>query len=359
MQIKKTGCFLITLLLFSGLVYGVDASTATASFRGGGVTIYLTFPEEAHSNIAITHNATITANTDLSSINIGVLVYAPVNSTLQLIKNQPLSWGILYENQSLPTSQIPILLPEQAKGTLYCIITVQTDQTTDTLSYKFYTTRVSELTFSEMQTLYNEILANYNSLQGDYETLQGEYDGLLANYTSFEANYTALLSEHKANYTALLSEHKANYTALLSEHEHLINEYNSQVSTYEALLAKYSELSNDYDTLNANYNAKTSDLGDLQTNYNELNTTRYDLQASYNTLQAVYTALNQTYTELKNDLKSLQERFSTSEATVSADNVVMFIFIVVLAALIVFILYIKRKKQEPYVVIRKETVNIK
>jgi hypothetical protein len=36
----------------------------------------------------------------------------------------------------------------------------------------------------------------------------------------------------------------------------------------------------------------------------------------------------------------------------------MFIFIVTLAALIVFIVYIKRKKQEPYLVIRKETVNV-
>ena len=336
MQIKKTCYFLISLLLFSGLLYSVDASSTTASFCGGGVTIDLTFPEEAHSNIAITHNATITANTDLSSINIGVLVYAPVNSNLQLIKNQPLSWGTLYENQSLPTTQIPILLPKQAKGTLYCIITVQTDQTTDTLSYKFYTTRVSELTFSEIQTLYNEILANYNSLHADYEALLGEYDGLWANYTSLLANYTVLLSAH----------------------DHLINEYNSQVSTYEALLANYNELSNDYDTLNANYNARTSDLGDLQRNYNDLNTTRYDLLANYNTLWTVYTALNDTYTELKNDLKSLQKDFNTSEGTVGADRVVMFIFIVTLAALIVFIVYIKRKKQEPYLVIRKETVNV-
>jgi uncharacterized protein YozE (UPF0346 family) len=336
MQIKKTCCFLIALLLFSGLVYSVDASTTTASFRGGGVTIDLTFPEEAHSNIVITHNATITANADLSSINIGVLVYAPVNSNLQLIKNQPLSWGTLYENQSLPTTPIQILLPKQAKGTLYCIITVQTDQTTDTLSCKFYTTRVSELTFSEMQTLYNEILANYNSLHADYEALLGEYDGLWANYTSLLANYTALLSAHDS----------------------LINEYNSQVSTYEALLANYNELSNDYDTLNANYNARISDLGDLQTNYNELNITRYDLQASYNTLRTVYTALNDTYTELKNDLKSLQKDFNTSEGIVGADRVVMFIFIVTLAALIVFIVYIKMKKQEPYLVIRKETVNV-
>jgi uncharacterized protein YozE (UPF0346 family) len=385
MQIKKTCCFLITLLLFSGLVYSVAASTTTASFRGGGVTIDLTFLEEAHSNIAITHNVTITANTDLSSINIGVLVYAPVNSNLQLIKNQPLSWGTLYENQSLPTTQIPILLPKQAKGTLYCIITVQTDQTTDTLSYKFYTTRVSELTFSEMQTLYNEILANYNSLHADYEALLGEYDGLWANYTSLLANYTALLSAHdslineyneilanynslQGDYEALLGEYDglwanytsllANYTALLSAHDSLINEYNSQVSTYEALLANYNELSNDYDTLNANYNARTSDLGDLQTNYNELNTTRYDLQASYNTLQTVYTALNQTYTELKNNLESLQRDFNTSEGIVGADRVVMFIFIVTLAALIVFIVYIKRNKQEPYLVIRKETVNV-
>jgi hypothetical protein len=36
----------------------------------------------------------------------------------------------------------------------------------------------------------------------------------------------------------------------------------------------------------------------------------------------------------------------------------MFIFTVAVAALVAFIVYIKRKKQEPYVVIRKETVSV-
>ena len=36
----------------------------------------------------------------------------------------------------------------------------------------------------------------------------------------------------------------------------------------------------------------------------------------------------------------------------------MFIFVVAVAALVGFIIYLKRKTQEPYVVIRKETVSM-
>jgi CHASE3 domain sensor protein len=338
MRAKKIVYFFSVLLLFSGLMCSVDAlSDTTVSFRGGGVRIDLTYPEEAHPNTTITHNVTITATTDLTSINIGIFIYAPVNSTLQLIKSQPFSWGTLHENESLPTSEIPILLPEQANGTLYCNMTAQTDQTADALSYKFYTTRVSELTFSEMQSLYYEMLANYTSLQTDYETLLNEYDGLLANYSSLLANYTALLSEHNQ----------------------LIADYNSKVATYESLLAQYNKLSDDYDTLNANYRSKINELGALQSDYDDLNSTRYSLQASYDTLQAVYDALNQTYTDLLSDLNDLQGRFSDSESAVNTDRIVMFIFVVTVACLVAFIIYIKRKEQEPYVVIRKETVAVK
>jgi hypothetical protein len=337
MRAKKIVCFFIVLLLFSTLTCSAGALPDTSvSFRGGGVTIDLTYPEEAHPNGTITHNVTITATTDLTSINIGIFIYAPVNSTLQLIKNQPFSWGTLHENESLPTSEIPILLPEQANGTLYCNMTVQTDQTADALSYTFYTTRVSELTFSEMQNLYNEMLANYTSLQADYDALLNEYDDLLANYSSLFANYTALLSQHNQ----------------------LLTQYNSQVATYQSLLAQYNKLSDDYDTLNANYRSKITELGTLQSDYDELNATRYSLQTDNEALQAVYTALNQTYTELQNEFASLQEISARSENALNSDRIVMFIFIIAVAALIAFIVYIKRKKQEPYVVIRKETVNV-
>jgi predicted nuclease with TOPRIM domain len=342
MPAKKKVCFFLVILLLSGsmcIVDAVDASSnVTVTFRGAGVTIDLTYPEEAHPNTTIMHDVTITANANLTSINIGIFIYAPVNSTLQLIKNQPLSWGNLNENQSLPTSQISIRLPEQANGTLYCNMTVQTemDPTTYYAYYSFYTTRVSELTFSEMKELYDEMLANYTALQEDYTALLDEYDGLLANYSSLFANYTALLGEYDA----------------------LSAQYDAKVSSYQTLSAEYSKLLSDNAALNDNYKAKIAELGVLQANFDELNETRYSLQGNYTGLQADYDALNQTYTELQADFNGLQALVTQRENELNSDRVVMVIFVVAVAALVAFIVYIRWKKQEPYVVIRKETVSV-
>ena len=335
MRAKKIVYVFSMLLLFSAFMCTVGAApTTTVSFRGAGVTIELTFPEEAHTNETITHNVTITAHADLTLQSFTLFIYAPVNSSLQEIKNRTISWDFL-ENETL-TSRIELQLPQNTNGTLYCVMTVQTDQTADYSSYSFYTTRVSELTFSEMQSLYNEMLTNYTSLQADYATLLNDYDGLLANYSGLLANYTALLSQHNA----------------------LSANYNAQVATYQALFDNYNKLSDDYDALNANYRSKITELSDLQTDYDDLNSTRYNLQASYDTLQAIYTALNKTHTELQTAFANLQERINVSENALNSDRIVMFIFTVAVAALVAFIIYIKRKKQEPYVVIRKETVSV-
>jgi FtsZ-binding cell division protein ZapB len=334
MQAKKMGYFL-TLLLFSGLIYSVGASTTTVSFRGGGVTVDLTFPEEAHPTETLTHNVTITAHTDLSLQSFTLFIYAPVNATWQEVKNRTISWDFL-ENETL-TSRIEFQLPQDTNGTLYCEMTVQTDQTADALSYKFYTTRVSELTFSEMQNLYYEMLANYTSLQADYQSLLNEYNDLLANYTSLFANYTALLSEHND----------------------LLTEYNTLDSNYRSKLNEYNALQTDYNTLDSNYRSQLSKYNALQADYSELNSTHYSLQANYTSLQTVYNALNKTYAELQTELANLQERITSSENALNSDRIVMFIFIVTVACLIAFIIYIKRKEPEPYVVIRKETVTMK
>ena len=143
----------------------------------------------------------------------------------------------------IPTSEISIILPEHANGTLYCNMTVQTEinLTTHYASYSFYTTHVSQLTFSEMQSLYYEMLVNYTAFKSDY-------DSLLANYSSLLANYTALLSAHNQ----------------------LTADYNSKVAAYSSLLAQYNKLSDDYDSLDANYRTKINDFGALQTDYEEL-----------------------------------------------------------------------------------------
>jgi len=335
MQAKKTGYFLITLLLLSGLICSVGASTTTVSFRGGGVTIDLTFPEEAHPNTTITHNVTITAHTDLSLQSFTLFIYAPVNATWQEVKNRTISWDFL-ENETL-TSRIEFQLPQDTNGTLYCEMTVQTDQTAEASSYRFYTTRISELTFSEMQSMYYGMLANYTSLQADYQSLLNEYNDLLANYTSLFANYTALLSEHND----------------------LLTNYDTQVANYQTLLNSYNKLSSDYNTLDSNYRSQLSKYNALQADYNSLNSTFYSVQGNYTLLQgnftdlqAVYDALKETYNNSLSDLNNLQ-------GTVDADNIVMFIFVVTVACLVAFIIYIKRKKEEPYVVIRKETVAMK
>lgn len=336
MQAKKIGYFLSTLLLFSGLIYSVGASTTTVSFRGGGVTIDLTFPEEAHPTDYIWHNATLTANTALTLYNLTLIIKVPVDSTWQEITGWYLFNRVLQENESR-MEEMYFQLPSNANGTLQCFVYVNTSQSAYYSSYTFYTTRVSELTFSEMQSLYYEMLANYTSLQANYTTLLNDYNDLLAKYNSTFANYTVLLSEHND----------------------LLTEYNTLDSNYRSKLNEYNALQTDYNTLDSNYRSQLSKYNALQTDYSELNSTHYSLQANYTSLQTVYNALNKTYTELQTELASLQERITSSENALNSDRIVMFIFIVTVACLIAFIIYIKRKEPEPYVVIRKETVTMK
>jgi hypothetical protein len=195
MQAKKMGYFFSALLLFSGLICSVGASTTTVSFRGGGVTVDLTFPEEAHPNDNITHTATLTANTALTLYNLTLVIRVPVDSTWQEITGWYLFNRVLQANESR-MEEMYFQLPSNANGTLQCFIYVNTSQSAYYSSYTFYTTRVSELTFSDMQSRYYEMLANYTTLQENYTTKLNEYDALLAKYNSTVANYTALLIEH-------------------------------------------------------------------------------------------------------------------------------------------------------------------
>jgi hypothetical protein len=343
MRAKKIGFFLSLLLLSSAFMFTVDALPDTAiSFHGVDVTIDLTYPEEAHPNTTITNDITITANINLTSINIGIGIYAPVNSSLQLIKNQPFNLGTIDENYTL-TSGITIILPEQVNGTLYCNMTVQTEigLTTHYVAYSFYTTRVHTLTFSEIQSLYEEMLANYTALQANYTTLLNDYDSLLDNYNSLFDNYTTRLSQY----------------------DQLSTEYDAKVTAYQTLLNNHNTLLNEYNSLNTNYKSKSDAYNNLQSDYKDLNFTLNRLQGNYTTLQENYTSLqadykdlNQNYDALQNDLDDLR---ANSESALNTDRILMFIFVITLVALIALIIYLKRGKEEPYVVIRKETVNMK
>jgi hypothetical protein len=324
MRAKKIGYFLSVLLLFSAFMCTVDASPdTTASFHGGGVTIDVTYPEEAQPNTNITHYITITSSTAVTLRNFTVVIKAPVNSSWQEILNGMNVYGIPPELPQNYTLTLP--LPQDANGMLQCFIFVNTS-TIDDLSTVFYTTLVSYPTFSEM-------FANYNSLQANYTTLLNEYNDLLANYSSLFANYTALLSQNGQ----------------------LSADYNAKVAAYQTLFNNYNELSSEYDSLNAIYKSKTDDFSALQKNYNNLNSTLNSLQGNYTILQANYTKLQADYNELNQNYGDLR---ADSESALNTDRIVMFIFVITLVALIAFIIYLKRGKEEPYVVIRKETVSM-
>jgi hypothetical protein len=109
MRTKNVVYFLSFLLISSAVTYCAGASqTNSVSFHGVGVTVYLSFPEEAHPLENIYHNLTITAYEYVNSLNITLFIYAPVNSTWQII-DQPhiILWPFpLGVNQSLPTVEI-------------------------------------------------------------------------------------------------------------------------------------------------------------------------------------------------------------------------------------------------------------
>ena len=341
MKIKKIACFLSLILFFSGSLCTIDAlSNPSVSFHGVGITINLTFPEEAHPLDNISHNITITANTAVK-MNFTIFIYATVNSSLQEVFNQNITSFTL--NQNL-TSPLEFILPQEANGKLVGFIYVQTDQSIDYFSTTFYTTHVSTLTFTEMQSRFNEILANYTILQSNYGALLQDYDGLQASNSGLLTDYDGL---------------QANYSTLLNEYNSLSTDYNNRVATYGTLLNTYNSLSTEHNTLNSNYGALLNNYNALQLNYDSLNSTSYGVQESYEALNATYRSLNQTVVDLETQTIELNQEKSKSADALSNDRIVMFIFIATLVILIALIVYIKRKQAEPYLVIRKETVAVK
>ena len=358
MQAKKMVYFFSALLLFSMLMCSVNAaSDTTVSFQGGGVTIEVTYPEEAHPAENIWHNVILTSTGDTTLRNFTVVIKAPVNSSWVEILNSQDTFSKQFSQSSPLTYNLSLSLPQDVNGMLQCFIFVNTSSIDD-LSATVYTTLVSEPTFSEMRVLYDEMLANYTLLQEDYETLSNTYNETLANYTKLLDDYKTLQGEYNqtaaerntwkedyedlsANYSSL----NATYLALLSEHNQLTTDYNNEVSNYDSLYTDFRD--------------RTTELGNLQTVYSSLNDTYYSLQTEFNKLQIDSSTLNQKYNNLQTAFDELQGQLTDSESAVGVGNVVMFIFIVVVAALIAFIVYIKRKQENPYLVIRKETVSMK
>jgi hypothetical protein len=341
MKGKVIGYLLIAVVFFYGVTGIVSAPPTSLLLGGGGITIDLAFPEEAHPNSTITHNFTITAHAKLTLQAFNFSIYAPVNATWQEIGNPPIIVNLPFiENQTL-TSQIEIQLPPDTDGTLRCEMTFQTDKTSDLLSSSFYTTHVSELTFDEMLLLYNEMLANHTLLQTNYTALMNDYNSLLANYSTLLANYTALLSEHNE----------------------LLAEYSAQVASYQSLDSKYRALQSEVSSLSTSLNTKSSEYNSLQTNYGSLNSTFFSLQGNYTGLHGNYTVLEGFYNSLNEAKIRLDAEYSDLQSSLenssTADRVVMFILVMIVAGLIGLIIYIRRRESEPYVIIRKETVALR
>ena len=341
MRDKSLVCLLLTLLLSSGLMCGVDALSTHVSFHSVGVTVDLTFPEEAHPTESITHNVTITANTALT-LNFTLVIKAQVNSSWQEIKKIGFSLP-LGENQSLPIL-IPFTVPQNTNGRLYCFIYVLTDQVADPSTYTFYTTSVWILTYSELLSAHNQLLANYSDLLNEYNALRANYTDILADYQTLLESYNKLSTQY-GTLNITYNELSVRYGTLNSAYNELSLKYDTSISTYNSLLGNYNALRSDYNSLNStNYS--------LQANYTSL-------EADYNSLNQSHTALNKSYNTLENEVNDLHQRIYASEAELTQTRILMTLFMGTSIALILLVVYLKRKKQEPYVVIRKETVAVK
>ncbi len=302
MRIKSSVCVFATLLFLFGQICGLGASlTNSFSFHGAGVTVDLTFLEEAHPTESITHNLTITAGNSLTLENFTIIIRVLVNSSWQQVSTDARTGRDMAQNEKLPIT-LKFTLPQNSHGKLYCFMYVLTDKTSDPLSYTFYTTHVRTYTYSELLSEYNEAVTNFTDLLSDYETL----------------------------------------------------------------LESYNILSGEHGTLNSTYNSLLLEYNTLQSNYNSLNSTYHNLQASYNSLlssyyslEANFNSLNQTYTTLENEINNLRQKTDASKIEIINTRNLTYLFIGTTIALIVLIIYIKKKKPEPYVVIRKETVAVK
>jgi predicted nuclease with TOPRIM domain len=365
MLAKKIVYFLSFLLISSAVMYCAGASqTDSVSFHGVGVTVDLTYPEEARNGTSIWHNVTITANVALTLQNFTMVIYAPVDSNWQEVTGLTIRNTIMAQNEK---REEPIMfpLPQNANGTLFCFIYINTTQSlTDYSSHSFYTTQVRALTYSELLVAHNELLENYRVLNNSYTELNQTYTALWISYNELWANYSTL----SANYNSLNSS----FNSLFAQNSALQSEYNALNSTYYSLQANYTSILANNNALQTSYNSLSSSNNALQLSYNSLigiknalqsdfnslNSTYQGVRTSYALLGEAYDSLNRTYTALQNEVNDFTQRINSSESALNSDRAVMFIFVATVAVLIAFVIYLRQKKTEPYVVIRKETVAI-
>ena len=291
---------LVCLVAVLGFLFGsINEASASAvgnvSFRGAGVVIDMEFPEEAHPTDTVTLNVTITALLALKLQNFTLVIKVLVDT----------GWQQVYKEQMLSLSMDPgevlvrlvwFTLPKEAHEVLYCEMYVLTDKAPSLpATYIFNATHVRTVT-------YDELLANYSSLLTDYETLLGSYNALLAQYRGLNSTYNSLLIQ-----------------------------YNSLQATFESLNSSFFTQKAAYDTL----------------------------RTDHDSLEASYKTLNQTYYALTTENDSLKNTVGTRETELTMTRNGVYVLVVVTVALAALIIYNKKKKSEPYVVLRKETVTLK
>lgn len=302
MRVKAIVSLLVVLYFLSGPIHEAGAlAVSNVSFLGAGVAIDLEFPEEAHPTETITHNLTITALSSLVLQNFTLVMEALVNTSWQQVYKEQVLLLSMQQSEVL-VRKTQFTLPQNASETLYCYMYVLTDKvSSEPSTYTFYTTHVRTMTYNELLSWYNELLVNYSSLRTDYETLLGTYNALSTQYSGLNLTYNLLL-----------------------------NQYNSLQATFESLNSSYFSKKADYDALKTNYDS---------------------LEGSYGTL-------NQTYYALKVENDDLRNTIGAPDTELTMTRNIVYVLIAVIVALVALVIYIKKKPQ-PYIVLRKETVAVK
>jgi predicted nuclease with TOPRIM domain len=367
MQAKIAVCIFSVLLLFPMWMGSADAlPDTTVSIREHGVSIQLTYPDEAHPAESIWHNITLTSTVASTLRNFTVVIKVSVNSGwLEILNSQDTF------SKPLPlTYNLNLSLPQEADGMIQCVLVVKTNSIDD-LSIVFYTSHIRKMTYSELLGNYNVLYSTCNQLVADYDTLNNTYYDLMSNYEAMNSSYNDLsahfmilnntYNQLKADYDILNDTYanlQSNYAALNASYMVLSGNYSILNNSYNALKNKNSEIELNYNNSRSSSNVLLGEYNELQYEYNLLNSTYNNLTETKNSLQSDYDALDTEYKKLLQDLNTLEDNASTMGSDLTIDKIVMFIFVVVVAALVGFVIYLKRKTQEPYLVIRKETVSM-
>ncbi len=133
--------------------------------------------------------------------------------------------------------------------------------------------------------------------------------------------------------------------------------YDEQLAEYSSLLTDYGKLLDSYDALSVQYGLLNTTHGSLQYSFQSLNSSYFAQKSSYDSLKAGYDSLetefktlNQTYLLLKAKDESLGNRDSELAIT----RVVMYALFAAAVTLVALVVYVKKMKSEPYIVVQKK-----